>query len=167
MDEREAVLQRAREPRSAESIEAERRWKLDRAKQIEAMKQLTKTPEWEVYKDLVIAEEQEKWERQALDPSELQSGVVMTEVVSGADEHGMPVKQQMPSPVEGMTWIMKRVFAMGVAWGVRNGITYPERAEAGYTRMMEAQARQQQLERLAGNRAPISGIHTNPIEGGS
>lgn len=166
MTERDAVLQKAREPRSEESIEAEARYKLERGKKIAVLEQLIKTPEWKIFKDLVEEEELLKWESKVMDPQAIETGVTQAmAVVTGPD--GSPQTQKVPAPIEGMSLAMQVYWRIGVAWGIRNTLTYAERAIKGYVRMMEAQNKQRQLLNQAGARAPISGINKNPADGGS
>ncbi len=167
MSEKDAILQKAREPRSVESVEAEARYKLERGKKMAILEQFVKTPEWKIFKALVEDEELLKWEQKAMDPQAIETGVVMvTATVPGPD--GTPTQQKMPTPVEGNFLAMQVYWRIGVAWGIRNTLTYAERAVKGYTKMMEAQERQRKMMLgVSPGRASISGIDKNPIEGGS
>lgn len=166
MSEIDVMLAKARAPRSDESVDAEAKYKKSRGVQINALRDLLKTVEWTMFEKMVNEDELDKWEAKVLDPTALETGSVMAEaMVPGPD--GKPVRQKMPAPIEGQSLAMQMCWRLGVAWGIRNTLTYPGRAIKGYARMMESQRAQQKLLDASGKRAPISGINKNPVEGGS
>ena len=146
-------------------IEDERKYRLDRSVQVEALKALVKTPEWKVFAGMVELEELELWERKTLDPTALVTGVSMVSTAV-PNELGQKTVQEMPSPTEGMSFSMKMIFSMGVAWGVRNTLSFPARVQKVYEKYLESRMRETQLASLASGKTPISGIDKNPVEGG-
>lgn len=128
--EREAMLSRAREPRSAESLQAEQASRMKEEQQAAALDALVKTPEWKVYAQLARVE-QESYEFQAMDPNELLQGMT-TKRVPGLAPEGPTAANPAASatvvqPVDGTTWVLKRTFLQGAAWGAHSALTFPDR----------------------------------------
>jgi len=142
--ERETLLARAREPRPFDALEAERASRMKRGQQAAALEQLMRTVEWRVFAELARSE-QEHYEFDAMDPNELMAGTTVKRIAGIAPEGpsaGNPsASAPVVSPVDGWTWVLKRTFLQGAAWGAQAILSFPERFIDQYVRSEELKAK--------------------------